>query len=149
MLSTLTNYNENDGNSEDKSKKIPRWPWIMAAITGLATLYVSSSAQMDNLYRYAVEEISRDQQILQGLQVVLSFCNFWYFTSQIENANAGFGLQVLLRILTNNDRRGREVRQRLAEYGCIEALISVHGRLYERLQELTSKLANQVVCFSI
>jgi hypothetical protein len=76
MLSTLTNYNENDGNSEDKSKKIPRWPWIMAAITGLATLYVSSSAQMDNLYRYAVEEISRDQQILQGLQVVLSFCNF-------------------------------------------------------------------------
>ena len=66
----------NDNDESEEKKKTPRWPWIMAAISGLVTLYVSSSAQMDRVYRKAVEEIGRDQQILQGLQVA-HCCNLF------------------------------------------------------------------------
>ena len=85
----------------------------------------------------------RLERIRKSLKDYRSQLALLFFLLLCSSAAATVLLQMMLRSLSSNDRRGREVRERLAEQGCVEALATLLSLSTNRIQELTVQLAEQ------
>ncbi len=67
----FSGFNMNTIETPQQQKKSPRWPWILAGITGLGALYTANALQSDEIYRRAVIDVERGDQTvsLNTLQV--------------------------------------------------------------------------------